>query len=257
MTIVSKGRLSEVTIRSKADILPAAEALAAIGEDAGFRVAPWHDLSSDIPMTEPGGDPLCQSVFGWTGQRQWWQQLAKRKICPLAELCRYQTESFWSDVSAPVHERTSIDALKRTGLKWLWETQAAHSVLLVPVHQHFGRVGFVGFIAGEPVGYSRALVDELAAFGVAFVSSYTELVTSPSAKRVVSQPLSEQEIACLAWALDGKTDRDIAELIEKSYATVRFYMERAGGKLGTVNRVQTVAKAAMLGYISPREFAPH
>ena len=101
------------------------------------------------------------------------------------------------------------------------------------------------------------ILAELAAFGVAFVSSYTELVTSPSAKRVVSQPLSEQEIACLAWALDGKTDRDIAELIEKSYATVRFYMERAAGKLGTVNRVQTVAKAAMLGYISPREFAPH
>jgi LuxR family transcriptional regulator, quorum-sensing system regulator CciR len=62
--------------------------------------------------------------------------------------------------------------------------------------------------------------------------------------------LNSREIECLQWAAGGKTDSEIAQIIARSHATIRFHMRSAMGKLDSVNRSQAIFKAAQLGYLA-------
>jgi len=53
----------------------------------------------------------------------------------------------------------------------------------------------------------------------------------------------------VSWAALGKTDREIALILSRSCATVRFHLQNAAQKLNAVNRSQTVFKASQLGYL--------
>jgi DNA-binding CsgD family transcriptional regulator len=61
--------------------------------------------------------------------------------------------------------------------------------------------------------------------------------------------LSKREVECLRWAALGKTDQEIAMIMSRSCATVRFHIHNAAIKLDAVNRSQTVFKASQLGYL--------
>ena len=61
--------------------------------------------------------------------------------------------------------------------------------------------------------------------------------------------LSKREVECLRWAAIGKTDREIAEIVSLSHATIRYHIHRAGEKLYSVNRAQTIFKAGQLGFL--------
>lgn len=61
--------------------------------------------------------------------------------------------------------------------------------------------------------------------------------------------LSKREVECLRWAAVGKTDVEIAMILGRSCATVRFHIHNAATKLEAVNRSQTVFKATQLGYL--------
>ena len=53
----------------------------------------------------------------------------------------------------------------------------------------------------------------------------------------------------MRWAAVGKTDQEIAMLLSRSCATVRFHIHNAAVKLDAVNRSQTVFKASQLGFL--------
>jgi DNA-binding CsgD family transcriptional regulator len=61
--------------------------------------------------------------------------------------------------------------------------------------------------------------------------------------------LYPRERECLIWASAGKSAADTATILGISERTVRYYLENARVKLGTVNTVQTVAKAIRLRLI--------
>lgn len=70
-------------------------------------------------------------------------------------------------------------------------------------------------------------------------------------KRVVAaEALSEREIACLQLAGDGQISEEIADKLGLSVHTVNAYLGSATVKLDSVNRIQAIAKAIRLGYIS-------
>jgi len=62
--------------------------------------------------------------------------------------------------------------------------------------------------------------------------------------------LSEREIACLQMAGDGCISEAIAEKMGLSVHTVNAYLGTATTKLDAVNRIQAIAKAIRLGYIT-------
>ena len=61
--------------------------------------------------------------------------------------------------------------------------------------------------------------------------------------------LSKREIECLRWAAVGKTDGEIATILSRSCATIRFHIHNAAQKLNAVNRSQAVFKAGQLGFL--------
>ena len=62
-------------------------------------------------------------------------------------------------------------------------------------------------------------------------------------------PLTEREIECLKWSAEGKTYEDIGVLLGISARTVRFFLENAKRKLGSVNTTHAVAAAMQRGLI--------
>ncbi|WP_313523547.1 transcriptional regulator VisR [Shinella sp.] len=69
-------------------------------------------------------------------------------------------------------------------------------------------------------------------------------------KLLPSEALSEREIACLQMAGDGCISEAIAEKMGLSVHTVNAYLGTATTKLDAVNRIQAIAKAIRLGYIT-------
>lgn len=62
----------------------------------------------------------------------------------------------------------------------------------------------------------------------------------------MSAPLSEREMEVLRWAADGKTGRDIGQILNISLATVRFHTRNAMEKLRAPNLSSAIARALML-----------
>lgn len=61
--------------------------------------------------------------------------------------------------------------------------------------------------------------------------------------------LTIREIECLKWSAEGKTYEDIGMLLGISARTVRFFLESARHKLGSLNTTHAVASAMLLGLI--------
>lgn len=61
--------------------------------------------------------------------------------------------------------------------------------------------------------------------------------------------LSPREIECLKWTAKGKSNTDIAIILELSEHTVRGYLKDARTKLDCVTLAQAVSKASALGLI--------
>lgn len=77
-----------------------------------------------------------------------------------------------------------------------------------------------------------------------------DMLASEEKKLAPSETLSEREIACLQMAGDGCISEAIAENMGLSVHTVNAYLGTATTKLDAVNRIQAIAKAIRLGYIT-------
>ena len=81
-----------------------------------------------------------------------------------------------------------------------------------------------------------------------FICSYVKVMDK--AQWIPSDvKLSKREIECLRWAAVGKTDSEVALILGRSCATIRFHIHNAAQKLNAVNRSQAVFKAGQLGYL--------
>lgn len=61
--------------------------------------------------------------------------------------------------------------------------------------------------------------------------------------------LTERERECLAWTLRGKTAWEIAQIMGRSRATVKFHLQKSLRKLGTASKHQAAMKAMQAGLI--------
>ncbi len=61
--------------------------------------------------------------------------------------------------------------------------------------------------------------------------------------------LTEREIEVLKWTADGKTSREISDLLVVSENTINFHIKNAVAKLQTANKTAAVVRAAMLGLL--------
>jgi DNA-binding NarL/FixJ family response regulator len=61
-----------------------------------------------------------------------------------------------------------------------------------------------------------------------------------------TEQLTSRELEILTWVAHGKTDREVAELLELSEKTIHHHVEHILGKLQARNRTHAVVKGLQL-----------
>ena len=249
--------LTRVTVRRTDQIRPAAEALNDYAASLGLRAALCEDVSSSETMVDGEGTVLNGEVFGWLGDgERWWEDHLLALHSPLPRACRYESEPFWGNADGFV-SRFPNPYLDDIRSRRFFELQFHYSAaIVVPVHLPFGQVSANSFVS---VDRGKAdLSAEFAAYGEALGTLTRRFIASFVAVQRIKRrlpsdcELSRREVECLRWASLGKTDREIGMIIALSHATVRYHINRAGEKLNSVNRAQTIFKAGQLGYLAAR-----
>lgn len=245
--------LESVTIRCPEDIHDAALTLARIAEERGMQALICDDISSKEPMLDSDGSILAADIFGWTADgERWWENGRLALSSPIPRACRYESEAFWINKHS-FHTRWHNHYLDEIDLSEFQKTINCGAAIVIPVHLPFGQISSNSFISFDRA--KEDLAEEFAVFGALlshvtrrFVASYVQ--TQRTKHRIPSDcALSKREVQCLRWAAIGKTDREISMIMERSHATIRYHIHRAGEKLDSVNRAQTIFKAGQLGYL--------
>ena len=85
-----------------------------------------------------------------------------------------------------------------------------------------------------------------------FHEKYRSLITNPVVSKIT---IRERDI--LSWATEGKTDEEIAQILNISANTVRWHWKKIFVKLETHGRLYSITKAIMTGLVTPNYIAPH
>jgi len=247
--------VDRLNIQGVADIRPAAEALHQLAIFlVNLRAAPCANIASKEPMVDGEGAVLAAEVFGWVGpQPLWWKNSRIALTSPLVSACRYESEPFWCNQHGfHVRQRNpNIDALNLTDFCRRAMTDTA--AIVIPIHLPFGQIAAVSFLSTDPHRNDLSTefdqhADLLGLYARKFICGYVK-VRNRQSLVPPDVRLSKREVECLRWAALGKTDQEIAMIIHRSCATIRFHVHNAAVKLNAVNRTQTLFKATQLGYL--------
>ena len=245
--------LEAVTIRCIGDIHDAAVTLARVAEERGFQVALCDDISSKEPMVDAEGTVLNADIFRWLDDgARWWEDHRLALHSPLPRACRYESEPFWANRHG-FHTRWRNSYLEEIDLTDFEKRALCKAAIVVPVYLPFGQISANSFVCldrdKEELAEEFALHGSLLAHVTRrFVASYVQAMRTK--RRIPSDcVLSKREVECLRWAAIGKTDKEISMILDRSHATIRYHIHRAGEKLDSVNRAQTIFKAGQLGYL--------
>jgi DNA-binding CsgD family transcriptional regulator len=223
-------------------------------QNANLRVSLCDNLASDRFVHDEHGLMLNEVFFGWGAEaKRWWETKGVTYFSPVTIGTRYECEPFWFNRHG-FYTRTPNPALASLDLSKIEHFTGRKSALVVPVHLPFGRIAAVTFhpednkcedLSTEYEDYS----DELERLSRVLVIKYVKAIDAIP-KTAAYSLLYPREVECLQWAAVGKTDSEIAQIIGRSHATIRFHMRSAMEKLDSVNRSQAIYKAAQLGYLA-------
>ena len=249
--------LEKVQIGSIEDIHDAAVALQTIGNEYGLKLAICDDISSREPLIDNEGVVLNADVFGWVEDHErWWERNSLALHSPVVRACRYENEPFWCN-SEGFYCHGHNPYIAKFELKTYFEEAFLKSAILIPIHLPFGQISANSIHSLDPDKTDLSKEYELYADFFAllfrrFISGYVAAIRTT--RRIPSDCiLSKREVECLRWAALGKTDNEVGMIISLSHATIRYHIHRAGEKLNSVNRAQTIFKAGQLGYLGAND----
>ncbi len=245
--------LEQVSVRCIDDIHDAAVALSTIANERGFQVCTCDDISSKEPMIDADGTIINADLFGWIDDgMRWWEDHRLALRSPLPRACRYESEPFWVNQHG-YYTRWRNSYLDEMELHDFKKRSLCDAAIVIPVHLPFGQISANSFVPldreKENLSEEFSLYGDL--FGIVmrrFIAGYVQ--AHRSKRRIPSNcVLSKREVECLRWAAIGKTDKEISMIVGRSHATIRYHVHRAGEKLDSVNRAQTIFKAGQLGFL--------
>jgi DNA-binding CsgD family transcriptional regulator len=119
--------------------------------------------------------------------------------------------------------------------------------IAVPIHYPGGDLGLCVSIANHPIddAFERAALQMVSLFTYQRCRELGGQGKTSFAPRL----LTPREADCMRWVLQGKSDRDIGEILEISHTTVKFHIERVKKKLDVKTRTQAVATLVSLGHL--------
>jgi LuxR family transcriptional activator of bioluminescence operon len=129
------------------------------------------------------------------------------------------------------------------------------SGLSLPVHGAGGEFGMLSLAANADPEKMRQRIREILPEAHLLTAYLHEAV-----RRVVDvveivpaiPRISKRERECLAWSAEGKTSWEISQILGIAERTVIFHLQNVSDKLKVVNRQQAVARAVVLGLLTPQ-----
>ncbi|MGY8635620.1 LuxR C-terminal-related transcriptional regulator [Bradyrhizobium sp. 14AA] len=163
-------------------------------------------------------DPVVQRVQSVRGPFKW------RETCPTGGFTKQQ--------------RNFFESCRELGV---------HSGITVPIRGAGQEVDLISLslrVRDEP---SSDRMTHLYMVSLQYWLTYCELADRRDEKTV---QLTSQEVECLRWCKEGKTNWEIGEILKISEKTVEFHLSNGMRKLGAGNRITAVIMAIKCGLIS-------
>jgi LuxR family transcriptional regulator, quorum-sensing system regulator CciR len=236
------------------ELLSAAREIRIIGEALGCSYPAVVDDYTQRRLLPAEDGRALSELFGWEQDFQDdWVAHGLHRVSPIGAVCRRATRPFSWD-AARMTRLAKATAGRSAGAWHLTPERGIYGGITVPVHLPGCSTGSVTWVTRDSTLDLEARLiaheDLLRLAGYRFMdivyAGREEAGEGPSAA-----PLSEREVECLTWVALGRTDGEIATLLNRSPTTARFHVENAMRKLGARNRVQAVAIACQLGLIHP------
>jgi len=121
--------------------------------------------------------------------------------------------------------------------------------LAIPVHGPRGYHGLVA-IGGETDDLSARDRTALHLMGLYLHNRLRELI-DPDDPAVEAPRLTEGEVECIHWLVEGKSDWEIGEILNIAESTAHWRIENAKRKFGVKTRAQLTALAVRNGVVTP------
>jgi DNA-binding CsgD family transcriptional regulator len=177
--------------------------------------------------------------------RDTFQNQQNWRVDPVMQHCKRQSMPIiWS-------QKTYVSQ----GLGSMWEEQARFGYrngIALALHMPEGKHFFLGVDRDQPVpmhaGELTRVVADLQLFAVHAQDAALRIL-APGAAESGAPSLTPRELETLRWTMEGKTAREVGEVLGITERTAALHVNNATHKLGCVNKHQAVLKALRLGLI--------
>jgi DNA-binding CsgD family transcriptional regulator len=166
---------------------------------------------------------------------------------PVMQALKAQTGSLdWE-----AHEKRSQYKPAQTRLYNVARDGGLHNGVSTPVWGRNGLMASLGLASAEPHDATRVNLDLIGALTAQFYLSYKRLNAQAPSVRAKATGITPKEAEILSWVAAGKTDAEIAVILNISRNTVDTHMRHIFARLDAHSRVTAVVRAIAEGLIRP------
>lgn len=211
-------------------------------------VAACANISSARPVVDEDGTPVPR-LFEFS-ERDYWQQGDLALQNAVIAVVRCLAEPFYyRDGSIGSWRLLDIDPALVRQLRTI--RAGVKSAIVVPVYMPRSTIGAVVWADtashADIEGVFAEHATRLHMLALRFLSCCNR--AAPGQHAIRAFRLTRREVQCLKLVAAGKTDGEIATIIDLSVPTVRFHLKKAGTKLGEQGRLRIAQHAVALGFV--------
>jgi DNA-binding CsgD family transcriptional regulator len=236
----------------------AALLLAECADELGWNLAAFQLDREQLALPRCSDGQFIGTAMGWPADCvNEWVDRELGKFCPVTQLCGRTAESIvWECDPAGVEWRGRKLAPEQCDVLDYY-CNYFEGAVTVPVHRPGGKSGYVTWCIGDRGNLLQRAHETYSAtylISHAFIRHIDRLEVLRREAFNTANPdaLTAREIECLSWAACGKTEEEIALIIQRSHETARFHLRNAVTKLNASNRTHAVAIACSRGLITVR-----
>lgn len=121
-----------------------------------------------------------------------------------------------------------------------------HSGITIPIHGRGQEIDLISVSLRQKARAPAHRMTHMYMLSVQYWLKYCELADRREQSIVA---LTSQELECLRWCKEGKTNWEIGEILRISEKTVEFHLSNGMRKLGANNRITAVIMGIKLGLV--------
>lgn len=244
-------KLSQQTSLNSAALL-----LAECASELGWDLAAFQLDREQLALPRSNDGHYISTAMGWPSDcLNTWVNRGLGRYCPVTQQCGRTTDSFVWECDPSGVEWRGRKLAPEQGDVLNYYGNYFEGAVTVPVHRPGGKSGYVSWCIRnhrDLLQRHRETYSATYLISHAYIRHLDRLEASRRAALNTANPnaLTAREIECLSWAACGKTEEEIALIIQRSHETARFHLRNAVMKLNASNRTHAVAIACTRGLIT-------